>query len=75
MTNTEIALALQRWSHDPQFGERAQTALTRAARRILIPPERVLNFWDLPTLESWLARKHVRGPAAATPAPLISLNL
>lgn len=36
MTNSEVALALQRWSFDPKFGEHAQTALTRAARRILM---------------------------------------
>lgn len=35
MTNTEIILALQRWSHHPGFGPYARLALTRAARSLL----------------------------------------
>lgn len=35
MTNSEIAAALQRWSHEPRIGERAQEALARAGRRLL----------------------------------------
>ncbi|HEV8353299.1 MAG TPA: PHP domain-containing protein [bacterium] len=62
MTNSEIVAALERWSYDPRFGPRAERALRRAARRLLMVDGDILSYvqtgqaTDLPQVGPFVAR-------------------
>lgn len=62
MTNSELAAALERWSHEPRLGERAQVALARAGRRLLFVDSAVEDhasagtLTDLPRVGPFVAR-------------------